>query len=227
MLLPGAGFDVVPSDCLAQKLYQQLPEATHLLLAFKADGGLSRGTAKTMVEGATEGQAYRQNDSIKYEVLGKNTREIDFGDKKQLCVAISWGDIVTAYYSTGIPNIDVYTASSTKQISQLRWMHRLRWVMRLNFVKNFLKKLADKRIDGPSEKKRANSKSYLYGNISNSREEVEGRLVTPNGYTLTAKTSVLIASKILNGDFKPGYQTPATAYGEGLITEVEGCEYFR
>ena len=38
MLLPGAGFDVVPSDCLALHLHRRLPTATHLALAFHGIG---------------------------------------------------------------------------------------------------------------------------------------------------------------------------------------------
>ncbi|MCU0398010.1 MAG: saccharopine dehydrogenase NADP-binding domain-containing protein, partial [Cyclobacteriaceae bacterium] len=51
-LIPGTGFDVVPSDCLAVHLKSRLPSATHLQLAFTmSKGGLSRGTKKSMTEG--------------------------------------------------------------------------------------------------------------------------------------------------------------------------------
>ena len=225
MLLPGAGFDVVPSDCLANHLYKQLPDATHLLLAFTSKGGgVSRGTAKTMIEGSSKGQKYRKDNMLITAPLGEHTQEIDYGHIKQLSVGISWGDIVTAYNSTGIPNIEVYTGSSKKQIDQMQWMHRLRWLMKLNFVKNFLKKQVDKKPPGPSEERRAKSETYLYGKVWNSEAEYEARMVTVNGYTLTAKSSVLIASKILNGNYKPGFQTPATAYSEDLILEIAGSE---
>ena len=66
---------------------------------------------------------------------------------------------------------------------------------------------------------------YLWGAVSDGNQTIEARLQTPNGYTLTAITSVLIAQKIFAGDFKAGFQTPSTAYGEGLIQEVEGCKF--
>lgn len=224
MLLPGAGFDVVPSDCLANYLHKQLPEASHLILAFMSTGaGVSRGTAKTMIEGSTEGHRYRKNGQLVTAPLGSRTKQIDYVVKKELSVGISWGDIVTAYYSTGIPNIEVYTKAKEKQIRQMRWMHRLRWLFGMSFVRNFLK--GQIKSEGPSEEQRKNSQSYLYGKVWNDHDRREARLVTPNGYTLTAKTAVLIASKILKKNFKTGYQTPASAYGPELILEIEGCGY--
>src|SRR4051794_17673182 len=39
MVMSGAGFDVVPTDCLALFLKKLLPDATHLKLAFATPGG--------------------------------------------------------------------------------------------------------------------------------------------------------------------------------------------
>ncbi|MTI39773.1 saccharopine dehydrogenase family protein [Fulvivirga lutimaris] len=226
MLMPGAGFDVVPSDCLAAKLKEQMPDAEELKLAFTSvGGGLSRGTSKTMVEGSHEGQKYRKGGKLETKSLGTSFREIDFGAMKQLSVGISWGDIATAYFSTGIPNIEVFTGSSAKQIIQLKWMGRLSFLLKMRWVKNILKKQVDKKRPGPSAEKRGAGKMYLWGQASNGEATAENRLTTPNGYTLTAKTAVLIASKIINDDYKAGYQTPAMAYGSGLILEVEGTAF--
>jgi short subunit dehydrogenase-like uncharacterized protein len=61
MLLPGSGFDVVPTDCVAYSLHQQMPDATHLEIAFlpSGGGGLSHGTATTMAGKAGEGGCVR------------------------------------------------------------------------------------------------------------------------------------------------------------------------
>jgi short subunit dehydrogenase-like uncharacterized protein len=66
----------------------------------------------------------------------------------------------------------------------------------------------------------------VWGEVTNNSGKVEvGRLKCPEGYTLTAITSLLIAKKILDGNWKPGYQTPAGCYGEGLILEVPGAKF--
>lgn len=226
MLMPGAGFDVVPSDCLAKHLHNQLPTATDLKLAFVSKGGkLSRGTAKTMIENLGDPQIRRRNGEYEGVPMGKSIREVDYGDFKQLSMGISWGDVSTAYHSTSIPNIEVFSGTDEQQISKVKKTQRLSFVLKSRTIKNFLIRQMDKRPDGPKEKKRESSCMYLWGEVSNSNETVEARLKTPNGYVLTALSSVLISQKIISGDFKAGFQTPSSAYGEGLILEIDGCFY--
>jgi short subunit dehydrogenase-like uncharacterized protein len=223
MVLPGTGFDVVPSDCLALYLRNKLPSARHLVLAFiNLNGGMSRGTTRTMIEGLGQGSAVRQNGELIRIPLGKKIREIDFGPFRARCLNIPWGDISTAWRSTGIPNIEVYMAASDRLISAARMSSYLNWLFRMDWVKTFLRKRADKRGAGPSPDKRQSSRSILWGSVSDDAgNSATATLDTFNGYTLTAKASVLIAEKILSNDFKEGYQTPATAYGPDLILALE------
>lgn len=224
MLLPGAGFDVVPSDCLAAQLSEDMPDAENLTLAFTGlGGGLSRGTTKTMIENADKGQVYRNEGVLKTRSSGASTAEIDFGEFKQVALGISWGDISSAYHSTGIPNIEVFIGSTNKQIKQARMMDKFSLLLKPNFVKSYLKNKVNKKPAGPSTERREKSKMYLWGQVKNKLGEVkEARLITPNGYTLTAITAGLITVKILNNQVQPGFQTPSTAYGKDLILEVEG-----
>ena len=46
----------------------------------------------------------------------------------------------------------------------------------------------------------------------------------PEGYTITALAALNIAQKILDGNFKTGFQTPAKAYGADLVLEIEGVQ---
>ncbi|WP_425392193.1 saccharopine dehydrogenase family protein [Ekhidna sp.] len=226
MLLPGAGFDVVPSDCLAKHLHKKLPTATDLKLAFVSKGGkLSRGTAKTMIENLGEPQTRRRDGDYEGVPMGKSVLEVDYGDFKQISMGISWGDISTAYHSTGIPNIEVFSGTTEQQLAKVRKALRLSFMLRSSMIRNFLMRQMDKRPDGPKEKRRKESDMYLWGQVSDEEKSIEARLKTPNGYTLTAKASVLIAKKIFSGDFKPGFQTPSSAYGEKLILEIDGCEF--
>jgi short subunit dehydrogenase-like uncharacterized protein len=48
MLLPGVGFDVAPSDCLAAHLKRRLPDANDLRPYLSLRANTSRGTAKTI-----------------------------------------------------------------------------------------------------------------------------------------------------------------------------------
>ncbi len=227
MLMPGAGFDVVPSDCLAVHLKNLLPDATSLTLAFTSrHTSPSRGTAKTMLEGATEGQKYRRDGKLLSRPLGTSVREVDFGDFTQLCTGISWGDISTAYASTGIPDIEVFTGSSKRQIRKMRWMGRFSFLLKIPLVMRYMKKQVGKMPEGPDEHKRRKGESWLWGEVSDGSVSVEARLKTPGGYVLTALTTTDIARNILDDHFKPGFQTPALVYGDSFITTVPGVSSF-
>jgi len=224
MIMPGTGFDVVPSDCLAAHLRSRLPSATHLQLAFASSGaGMSRGTKKTSVESLGYGGVVREEGKLKNISLGK-VMSVDFGAFRMNALCIPWGDIATAWRSTGIPNIEVYMGATDAMIRNARMSNYLGWLLRLPMVQGYLKKQLDGRSAGPSDEKREKGKSFLWGKVRNSSgEERITRLVAPNGYTLTALTAVLIAAKIISGNLKTGYQTPATAYGPDLILEIPGA----
>lgn len=82
-------------------------------------------------------------------------------------------------------------------------------------------KQIDKKPAGPSNEKLETGRSFLWGKAWDaSGKTAEARLETPSGYALTALTAVLVAEKILSGNFKAGYQTPAMAYGPNLILEI-------
>lgn len=222
-IMPGTGFDVVPSDCLALHLKNRLPSATHLQLAFTmSKGGLSRGTSKSMTEGLGEGGLIRQDGKLTYCALGSKVLEIDFGSFKTKTLCIPWGDISTAWRSTGIPNIEVYTGATDSMIANAKRSNYLNWLLRMRWVKDYLLKQIDKKPAGPSDEKREGGRSFLWGKVKDaSGKECVSRLETLSGYSLTAHTAVLIAQKILAGNFKAGYQTPAMAYGADLIMEIE------
>jgi short subunit dehydrogenase-like uncharacterized protein len=111
MLLPGVGFDVVPTDCLALHLKQRLPTATRLALAFQGEGpaGFPPGTQRTAIELMVYGDRVRRNGRLEIPERAVKTRLVDFGKGPVLAARLTWGDVFTAYYSTGIPNIEDYT----------------------------------------------------------------------------------------------------------------------
>jgi short subunit dehydrogenase-like uncharacterized protein len=221
-ILPGTGFDVVPSDCLALHLKNKLPDADHLQLAFAmSKGGLSRGTAKTSVEGLGHGSTIRSNGRLLPVPLGEKILEVDFGAFTRKALNIPWGDISTAWRSTGIPNIEVYMSAPDKMIFYAKVSNYFGWLLRMRWVKRILHRKLDERPAGPDEQRRTSGKSFLWGKVWNDAGDTHiSRIETLNGYSLTAKTSTLIAEKILKGNFKPGYQTPAMAYGADVILEV-------
>ncbi len=146
VICPGVGFDVIPTDCVAAALKAALPDATHLALGFDSRSGFSPGTAKTSVEGLAQGGKVRQDGRIVSVPLAYKTRRIDFGDGEKLAMTIPWGDVSTAYATTGIPNIEVYIPGSPAMVARARRANRLRWLLGIGLGAEFHK--AAHRKDG-------------------------------------------------------------------------------
>ena len=225
-LLPGVGFDVVPSDCLAAHLVGRLPNATHLELAFRSSGGVSRGTATTVAENAGSGGAVRRDGTIVSVPPAWRTRRIDFGDgERSLAVSIPWGDVSTAWHSTGIPNVVVYMAMTPAMRRALVLSRWLGWLLSAGQVRRELVRRARSRRPGPSDASRARAESRLWGEV----RDADGRaatalVVAPDGYTLTARTAVAAAQRVLAGDVGGGFSTPSQAFGADFILAQPGVE---
>ena len=223
MIMPGVGFDVVPSDCLARHLKNLLPSATHLTLVFYGVGKISHGTQATMTLNAGNGGAIRRNGEIMRVPAAYKTREINFGDLIKTAVTIPWGDVATAFYSTGIPNIEVYTVVPEAQLKLLKLSRHLGWLLKTKFIQSYLQKRIPE--GGPNAEERAGGKTYLWGEAGDEQgNRVEARLQAPEGYTTTVLTALKIAEKIADGKFCAGFQTPAKCYGADMILEIEGTK---
>jgi short subunit dehydrogenase-like uncharacterized protein len=221
MIMSGVGFDVVPSDCLARHLKDRLPSATHLSLAFYGMGKLSHGTQATMTMNIGKGGAIRKDGKITAVMAAWKSREIDFGEVTKKGVTIPWGDVATAYYSTEIPNIEVYTVVPEKQLRLMKLSRYLGWLLATKPVQDYLQKQIP--AGGPTDAERAKGKTLLWGvarDLNGNR--VESRMQCPEGYTMTALAALNITQKILDGNFQSGYQTPAKAYGADLALEIDG-----
>jgi short subunit dehydrogenase-like uncharacterized protein len=221
MIMPGVGFDVVPSDCLALHLKNRLPSATNLTLAFMGLGGISHGTQATMTMNVGNGGSIRKDGKITKVPSAWRSRNFDFGDGKQVnCTTIPWGDVSTAFYSAEIPNIEVFAAipESAKKILVLS--RYIGWLLATKPLQSILQSQIP--VGGPSEETRKTGSSFLYGEASdNAGNFVSARLQCPEGYETTALAAMNIVEKIINGNAPSGFQTPAKAYGADLILEIE------
>lgn len=227
MLMPGVGFDVVPTDCMARYLHTQLPDANRLQLAFASLGGsISHGTAMTMASRLGEGGAMRKDGKIVKSPLGKLGMRVDFGMKKLFVMSIPWGDISTAYHTTGIPDIETYTGIQPKIYRALKFQFLFNWLLRTSFMRNLIRKKIKARPAGPAREQREKAIGFIWGRVFNAAgESRESRFSGPEGYTLTAHSSLLIAARTLKEDWKPGFQTPAGLYGWELVKEVPGVKW--
>jgi short subunit dehydrogenase-like uncharacterized protein len=224
-LLPAAGFDVVPSDCLAAMLAARLPGATHLQLAFTGTGSVSPGTARTMLEALPGGGRARIDGRITWVPAGWKSLEIPFRDGPRQAVTVPWGDVASAFYSTGIPNIEVYLAVSPRQVRWLRRLRRLLPLVRLPLPQGLLRWGVRRFIAGPSAEERRTGRGSFWGRVSDAQgRSVEATLITPSGYELTVWTALACLEKVLAGAAPPGFTTPSKAFGPEFILTVPGTD---
>ena len=221
-LLPGVGFDVVPSDCLAAQLAAELPDATELILAFASTkGAISRGTMKTMIENFPNSGAIRKDGKIVPVPMAFDARKIDFPGGPRWAVTIPWGDVSTAWWSTGIPNIRVYTGTPPKQIQRMRRLRPFLPLLGWKPLKRFLQRQVEKRVTGPSEEIRRTAQMLLWGEVRNAAgKTVTKTLVTPEAYHLTAVSAVEAAVRASQGKVQPGAWTPSKAFGKDFVNEL-------
>jgi short subunit dehydrogenase-like uncharacterized protein len=223
VVLPGSGFDVVPTDCLAAMLKRDLPGATHLVLAFEAGGGPSPGTAKTSVEGLGNGGRARIDGEMVRVPLAWKSRSFERDGQLRSAMTIPWGDVYTAFVSTGIPNIEVYMAVAPKTIANVRRLRLLGPLLRTSFVQNRMKRRVDKNVRGPSDDKRESTVTHVWGEVRDaSGQQIKRRLVTPNGYALTVTASLGIVERLLRGDTTAGFSTPSQLMGAEFVLLLPG-----
>jgi short subunit dehydrogenase-like uncharacterized protein len=220
MLLPGVGFDVVPTDCLALHLKNRLPSATRLNLAFQAVGpaGLPPGTQRTMIEMLRFGDRVRRNGRLEKPESAAKTIDIDFGQGRVRARSVAWGDVFTAYFSTGIPTINDFVAVPPALERQLAVMSMIAPLTTFAPVRSLLRMGVQ---PGPTAEARAKTQTHVWGEVQDGQGRTAvSRLHGPEaGVTWTTMTALAASRKALSGDAPPGYQTPAMAYGADFVLE--------
>lgn len=223
MLMPGVGFDVVPSDCLAAHLKRRLPSATRLALGFQTFGRPSRGTATTIIENLGGAGLIRRGGVLSPVPPAWKTRVIDFGAGPVPAITIPWGDLVTAWHSTGIPDIEVYMAATWGMRVAARLSRFVGGLLRSGPVQRFLRRKVRAGPPGPTEEERQRGQSLLWGEVVDAAgRKAVSRLSGPEAYTLTARAALAVVERVLAGDAPAGFQTPARAYGPDFVLGLEG-----
>jgi short subunit dehydrogenase-like uncharacterized protein len=220
-LIPAAGFDVVPSDCLAALLHRKLPGAVRLELAFYPHGGASPGTLKTMVENLPRRtRARRGGKLVEIEPVVRTVPFPRSGPRQ--AIAIPWGDLATAHRSTGIPDITVYMAMSAGAVRLARIQRLFAPALGLAPVQAFLKRLIERRVQGPGPAERERGSVELWGRAEDAQGNfAEGTMVVPEGYRFTAEAALACARRVRAG-ISPGAWTPSLAFGADFAASLPG-----
>ena len=224
MVMPGVGFDIVPSDYLACYVKTRLPTANRLLLAVGRVNALSRGTAATVLDQLGRRGLVRKDGKLTVVPTAWRQRKVDFGNGPELSVTAPLADVFSAYYTTGIPNIECYVALPCPVSAlALRLAHRF---MRPQWLKGLLRRRLQRRGSaGPDEAERAAGTSAIFAEASSEEgQSVQAIMHGPEPYTMTSVVAVAAVQGVLDGKARPGFQTPSPTFGAALISAVADIE---
>ncbi|WP_085690531.1 MULTISPECIES: trans-acting enoyl reductase family protein [unclassified Pseudomonas] len=201
MLLPGVGWDVVPTDCLAMHVARRVPQPRSLKIALQVAGSMSRGSALSVGEIIGAGLLMRVDGQL-VATPDAQPRHFDFGNGPVLCAPLSFGDLVTGWQSTGIPDIAMFVHISGDA-----------------FPDGDLSQLPD----GPSVEQREVHRARAVAEVSGANGSVARSVIeTVNGYTYTPLAAVEAARRVLSGERRPGFETPARVFGIGFAESIAG-----
>lgn len=225
-LLPAAGFSAVPMDCLAAHLVDRLPEASGLSLGVDSFRPPSIGSVRTVIEGIEDGGMIRRDGDLVDVPTAWHTREIDFGRGPRPAVTMPMGDVSTAHYTTGVPNVEVYAVMPQPARLALKAHRYLAPVLAATPVRRTLKTIAGYLREGPSKRARQRGSAYIWGEARTEDERIVSRLRTPDPYIVTVDAAVTTAERVLEDNVGDGYKTPAKAFGPEFILELDDVDGF-
>ncbi len=223
MLMPGVGFDVVPSDCLARHVVARVSHPRRLSIGITGLRSASRGSARTTIDQIGKKVLVRRAGRLCMVPPASLERRFDYGQGPSASLAVSWADVVSAYYSTGVPDIEVYFEATPAVRSALIASRHLGWWMGHPPVQRYLKTWTRFLPEGPGEEERATATAVVVAEAEDGDGRcVTARLRTPEVYTFTAMTAVAIAGRVLGGDWQSGYETPSRIYGPDFVLSFPG-----
>lgn len=221
-LISGAGFDVIPSDCLAATVAARVPAIHQLTMGIEALSSISAGTGKSLLEMLPHGLRWREGGQLRVAPRRAWVRTLPMTSGRKLGLLIPWGDIATAYRTTGAPNIAVYMALHPTLVRLLSVTGSMGWLFKLQTVKRLAGWLMSRLATPPNAQQRSIGASYLYARASNLAGDVaEAWLETAEGYQFTALCAVPSVERVASGGLS-GALTPSQAFGKDFVLGIEG-----
>lgn len=199
MLLPGSGGSVAMLGSLASHAVARVADARKIRIALHVTGSMSRGSAVSATENLTTETLARIDGTL----VGSDpsrTRRFDFGMGEVESVPLTLPDLITIWRATGVPDIETYVHASGDA-----------------FPKGDLQALPA----GPSAGQRDASRYQAAVEVTGADGTVvRSVLDTVNGYTFTALAAAEAARRVLGGEVRPGFQTPAGLFGGGFAETI-------
>jgi len=226
MLLPGAGFVVVATDCLSAHVARQLPGAVRLLLGISVPASYAaraaRGSLRTAIRHIGPGVRVRRGGRLTVPSVPLE-HDFDYGWGPRTSLAVDWADIVTAWHTTGIPDIEVYLDLEPSERAALLASRLLAGWLRSPLGQALLRAQVQALPQGPPPDDRRRAGCAVVARVEDRAGRcVSARLRTPDQYTFTADAALTVVERVLAGELAPGFQTPARVYGADFVLGLDG-----
>ena len=221
-VMPGSGFDIVPSDCLAAYAAGRLPQARAIVLAFRNLDAASRGTLRTAIREIGRPVWCRRGGRI-VPLDDPSPRAIDFGSGDEPCLPVSWGDVATAFHSTGAADVTVYFRRTARLRAAAIAQRYFGGLLGTPLGQRALSAVVGRAPDGPGEAERRTRCVTIWCEATGGTSaRVRATLSTPDPYELTATLALDAAQRIRR--LPPlGLTTPSRAFGVDYILGFDGC----
>lgn len=227
MLLPGSGFVIVATDCLAAHVARRLPEAVRLRLGISLPASFAgRGSLRTVARHLGSGVRVLRGGRLAV-LSGSLEHDFDYGQGCRTgvgtSVATDWADTVTAGGTTGIPNVEVYVDLLPAERTALRTGRLFAGWLRTSHGQALLQKTVEAAAEGPPPAARRRARCVVVAEAEDRAGcRAVSRLRSPDQYTFTAGSALALVEKVLAGDLAAGFQTPARVYGADFVVGLKG-----
>jgi len=199
MLLPGSGGSVAMLGCLAAHAIERVSEPCKISIALHVSGSMSRGSAISASANLTTHTLIRAGDQL----ITRSTtaqRFFDFGAGPVSCFPVTLPDLITIGIATGVPDIEtfVYVSGNAFPTGDLSALPA-----------------------GPTiQERNANRYQAAVQVTGADGMQVCSVLDTVNGYTFTPIAAAEAARRVLAGEYRSGFQTPAGLFGKGFAQTI-------
>ncbi len=233
-LIPGVGFDVVPTDCLAAWLVAQVKQPVSLEIDLVMGGRASPGTAKSALGLLPLGARVRRGGVLERWPMGKGVKTVRFPSRSRLVVPGPLADLTTAFHATGVPDITVSMAMPRRAAQAMQWTWPL-WpltgpllglALETDWVRGRLDRWLERTNPGSTAQQRETGRSELHALVRDAQGQAhEAWMTTPDGYAFTQQSAIRAVERVLRGGLS-GALAPSTAFGADFVMELTGVERF-
>ncbi|MBB4346984.1 MULTISPECIES: saccharopine dehydrogenase family protein [Rhizobiaceae] len=197
-LLPGGGGSVAMLGSLAGHAVARVKNPRSIRIAMHVAGGMSRGSAITATENISAETLARVDGEL--VAVANSIQKLDFGQGAVDSFQVTLPDLITIWRATGVSNIETF-------------VH----VTGGGFPQGDLSALPD----GPTEEERRENRYKAVAEVTDADGVVVRSILdTVNGYSFTAIAVAEAGRRVLNGEARPGFQTPAELFGDGFAETI-------